>query len=302
MICKQCQSEISDDAKFCPNCGVKIEKEEPEEKEWFFVENAKSNGKYTKAEMISFFNEGRITASTYVWKNGMDDWKHFNETELASVEPECDQVQEEHIEEQTVEKETNEFNQWYYINAQNEQVGPISENEIISLLASGTLNQNTYVWCSGMEDWEFVKNTPLSVYLKSRKTTEQPKQESYTQNTSYRVEKKSIGLYLLFSIVTCGIFSLYWLYSIARDIETMEGRKASTSPGMVVLLSLVTCGIYELYFYYKACKRIHALQFSNGYVAADDSVISLILALFGLGIVSKCIIQSTINDIQNFAQ
>ena len=33
MICNQCGAQISDDVKFCPNCGTKIEKEEnlPEE-------------------------------------------------------------------------------------------------------------------------------------------------------------------------------------------------------------------------------------------------------------------------------
>ncbi|MGM9946709.1 GYF domain-containing protein [Floccifex sp.] len=291
MICKNCGEQIPESAKFCPNCGSKIEIEQVNEDGWYFVENGKSNGAYTKDEMISFYQQGRIQKNTYVWKSGLQDWISFEDSKLVDFKEEEEPV-----------KEFSSDKQWYYINVNNEQVGPLDEKEIISLIEKKTISANSYVWTSGMADWEFVKNSPLSIYLKQEKQAQQT-ETIYTQETINNpvfIQKRSVGLYLLLTIVTCGIFGLYWMYCIARDTDTLC-QNQTTSPGMVVLLSFITCGVYGWYFYYRTCKRLHALQFSNGYVVPDDSVIVLILALLSFSIVSLCIIQSTINDIQTFA-
>ncbi|MGN1277447.1 MAG: DUF4234 domain-containing protein [Floccifex sp.] len=292
MICKNCGEQIPDRAKFCPNCGTKIEIEQVNEDGWYFVENGQSKGAYTKDEIISFYNQGRIQKNTYVWKSGLQDWISFESSKIIDFKEE----------EEPVKESSSTEKQWYYINVNNEQVGPLDEKEIISLVEKKTISANSYVWTSGMADWEFVKNSPLSMYLKQEKQTQQT-ETVYTQETINNpvfVQKKSVGLYLLLTIITCGIYGLYWMYCIARDTDTLC-QNQTTSPGMVVLLSFITCGIYGWYFYYRTCKRLHALHFSNGYVVPDDSVISLILALLGFSIVSLCIIQSTINDIQTFA-
>lgn len=293
MICKQCGAQISDDVKFCPNCGTKIEKEEKESiKEWYFVENNQSNGTYTEQEMKDFYKQGRITNNTYIWKSPMPDWIPYSKSDLYE---DAEEVQTEKVEEKQSEESGN---QWYYINVNNEQSGPVDESTIVSLIEQRVIGANTYVWQNGMKDWEFVKNTPLSIYLKSNQ-----KPETQAANNPVYIQKKSIGLYLLLSIVTCGLFGLYWLYSIAKDVDTLcKNQSSSMSAGNVLLLSVLTCGIYTIYFFYKACKNLHALHFSNGYVAADDSIITMVLALFGFSIISCCILQSTLNDIQTFAQ
>jgi len=42
---------------------------------------------------------------------------------------------------------------WYYVEG-GDRVGPVEESELHSLFSNGTLNENSYVWKKGMENWE----------------------------------------------------------------------------------------------------------------------------------------------------
>lgn len=69
---------------------------------------------------------------------------------------------------------------------------------------------------------------------------------------------RSLITYIVLSIVTCNIYSYYFLYTLARDVNIMcEGDGEETS-GLVVfiVLSFVTCGFYALYWYYKLANRL----------------------------------------------
>lgn len=55
---------------------------------------------------------------------------------------------------------------------------------------------------------------------------------------------------IILSIVTFGIYGLYWLYCLASDINTLTGEEDS-SGFKVLILSIITLGLYELYWLYK---------------------------------------------------
>ena len=42
--------------------------------------------------------------------------------------------------------------QWYYASG-SEQVGPVSESELLNLVDKGTIDTDTLVWNSSMTDW-----------------------------------------------------------------------------------------------------------------------------------------------------
>ena len=69
------------------------------------------------------------------------------------------------------------------------------------------------------------------------------------------ITRRSIGLAIVLSIITCGIYALYWIGKINDDVNVLSGETQATSGGMVLLLSIVTCGIYELYWLYKMGER-----------------------------------------------
>lgn len=59
------------------------EKQNSTGSEWFYVHNSRSSGPYADEVMGQFIRSGLLDASTYVWKEGMDDWQHLGNTTLA---------------------------------------------------------------------------------------------------------------------------------------------------------------------------------------------------------------------------
>ena len=66
--------------------------------------------------------------------------------------------------------------------------------------------------------------------------------------------------------------------------------------GKAFLFTLITCGIYGIYWAYKIGKDIYAAQTKRNMPGAtDNSVLYLILDIFGLSIVTYCLAQSEVN-------
>lgn len=114
----------------------------------------------------------------------------------------------------------------------------------------------------------------------------------------YFMEKKNLALYIILSIVTCGIFALVWLAMLANDLRTMSNDESKMSGGMVVLLTIVTFGIYGWIWYYQAGETLNSIKASRG-ISVDQSsgVLYLLLAVFGLSIVSSALIQDSLNKL-----
>lgn len=72
--------------------------------------------------------------------------------------------------------------------------------------------------------------------------------------------ERSLVKWIIFSIITCGIYDLFFIYALARDINEMCAEDGKETAGLLklILLSLVTCGIYGIYWYYSLGNRIQA--------------------------------------------
>ena len=128
---------------------------------------------------------------------------------------------------------------------------------------SGVLTGNSFVWKTGMQDWQRLKNTELA----GNKTVHVEPSFSFTTGV---VKEKSIGLCVVLSLVTCGIYSIYWLYTIAHDLNDLcesQNQEKGAEPGLVV----------------------------NGHHPSDDSIVLMVLSILQLSLVSYCILQSHIN-------
>lgn len=110
------------------------------------------------------------------------------------------------------------------------------------------------------------------------------------------IQSRSIPLYIILSIVTCGIFGLYWLVCLANDVNTASGRTQEPSGGIVLLLTIVTCNIYGLYWMFKAGEKIDAARVSRGMTSQNNGLVYLLLSLFGLSIVSWALLQNELNQ------
>lgn len=107
----------------------------------------------------------------------------------------------------------------------------------------------------------------------------------------------SIPLYLILTLVTCGIFNLYWNY---RQMEACNGLldRIEFRFGYWILFSLLTCGIYHIYYQYKMGSAIVEIQRTCRKPVFDQlPVISVIVTVLGLSIVVDCIHQHEINKL-----
>ncbi len=105
----------------------------------------------------------------------------------------------------------------------------------------------------------------------------------------------SIPLYIILSFITLGIWGLVWQYKQFQILNAWEGEEEHNF-WMWLMLSIVTCGIYYIYYEYKISKSIVNVQETHGLkVSSDLPLISLLLALFGLGLVGSAVQQNEIN-------
>ena len=111
------------------------------------------------------------------------------------------------------------------------------------------------------------------------------------------MKQRSVGIAILLSIITCGIYGIYWLIMLNDETNYVSGHQQDgTSGGVVFLLTLVTCGIYGYYWAYKQGEKLNeAKAMRNMPADSNASIIYLILQIFGLGIVAYALMQNELN-------
>lgn len=69
---------------------------------------------------------------------------------------------------------------------------------------------------------------------------------------------RSLLGYIVLSIITCGIYSYYFIYKLAYDVNIACDGDGEKTGGLVafIVLSFITCGIYALIWYYKLGNRL----------------------------------------------
>ena len=122
----------------------------------------------------------------------------------------------------------------------------------------------------------------------------------FPQGGRYRVpiQSRDIAMCIILSLVTCGIYGIYWLVRLADDLNTASCRTDEPSGGMVALLTLVTCGIYGIYWAYKAGEKVAYIKNRNtGEVDTSCATLYLIISLIGGSIVVWALIQNELNKV-----
>lgn len=102
------------------------------------------------------------------------------------------------------------------------------------------------------------------------------------------MKQRSVGIAILLSIITCGIYGIYWLIMLNDETNYVSGHQQDgTSGGVVFLLTLVTCGIYGYYWCYKQGEKLNEAKMQRGIMVVIQVLRyfilyfqSLVLALF----------------------
>ena len=100
---------------------------------------------------------------------------------------------------------------------------------------------------------------------------------------------------VLLSIVTFGIYLFFWKRHQMKVLNSWLGRQEH-SFWKWLLLSLLSCGLYTLYHEYKTGRDINEIQRRMGWPEAHGlGILSLLATLFGAGLLSVVLQQEAIN-------
>lgn len=111
------------------------------------------------------------------------------------------------------------------------------------------------------------------------------------------IERRNIAVCIVLTLVTCGIYGIYWIVCLTNDVNTVSGDVNGTSGGMVVLLTIVTCGIYGIYWAYKQGEKLDFTKNNRGIPSSNSGVLYLILQIFGFGIIAYALMQNEPNKL-----
>ncbi|MGN0940560.1 MAG: DUF4234 domain-containing protein [Selenomonadaceae bacterium] len=115
------------------------------------------------------------------------------------------------------------------------------------------------------------------------------------------MEKRGIVKAIIFSFITFGIYGVYWFYKLTNEAHQVVGRNTTASGGWALLYTFITLGIYYIYWSYKMGESITEAKRMRGmHTSGNDTILYLILSLFGAGIVTQVLLQDSINDIIDY--
>ncbi|NCE65156.1 DUF4234 domain-containing protein [Pseudoflavonifractor sp. 524-17] len=108
------------------------------------------------------------------------------------------------------------------------------------------------------------------------------------------MKQRSIPMSIILTIITCGIYGIYWFVCITDETNRVSSRYG-TSGGLALVFNLISCGIYGIYWGYKMGEALEEARAAHGEPSGSLPVLYLVLNIFGLQIVTYALIQSELN-------
>ena len=109
------------------------------------------------------------------------------------------------------------------------------------------------------------------------------------------IKQRNLVTCILLTLVTCGIYSIYWVIMLAKEAVSVKDPADNAVLEIVLMLFLPFLGIFLTE------KKFAEGCAARGIAHSDNSVIYLVLGIFGLGIVGICMLQNDVNKFANVA-
>ncbi len=107
------------------------------------------------------------------------------------------------------------------------------------------------------------------------------------------LKNRNIALVIILSIITCGIYQLYWLWVTISALDR-EGQASNMPPVAQFILMFLYVGF--ILFGLNADANINSIKQRRGIPATDNKVLYIILGIF-IPIVLVCLVQNEINKL-----
>lgn len=105
------------------------------------------------------------------------------------------------------------------------------------------------------------------------------------------IKNRNIVTAIILTIITCGIYGIYWAICLAREAVSVKDPADSALLEIVLMLFLPFLG------FFLAEKKFDEGCAEKGIPHTDNSILYLILGLVGLGIVNYCMLQNDLNKL-----
>ena len=106
-----------------------------------------------------------------------------------------------------------------------------------------------------------------------------------------KIERREIVTCVLLSIVTCGIYGIYWNVKLGKDAVHV---KDINDDGLLEVLLMI---FFPFVGFYLAEKKLADGCREKGIPHDDNSIIYLVIGLFGFGFVDSILMQNDLNKI-----
>lgn len=110
------------------------------------------------------------------------------------------------------------------------------------------------------------------------------------------IYKRSIGICIALSIITFGIYFIYWEYLLVKNTRAIQKNDSSCTGEM---LCLVLVPFYHLYWWFTHGKIVKDMLTKHGYSVSSNEMAYLVLEICGLNIVSAAIMQNDFNSLKS---
>lgn len=97
-------------------------------------------------------------------------------------------------------------------------------------------------------------------------------------------DDRGLFSYIVLSLITCGIYSYYFIYKMAHDVNIACEGDGENTAGLVkfIILSIITCGIYAIVWYYKLGNRLAENAPRYGMSFQENGTTVLLWYIFGI--------------------
>lgn len=148
--------------------------------DWYYVEGRDRVGPVDQEKILSMIQDNTLNGESFLWRKGFDDWKKLNEIpELMDLlnqeshdQPEAPASEEDDdlppfITEGIDWDEVNENDAIFTIKigldrgGEESEYGPYSLNQLKKAFEQNRINEKTYVFATGMENWMFIGDIPV---------------------------------------------------------------------------------------------------------------------------------------------
>lgn len=115
-----------------------------------------------------------------------------------------------------------------------------------------------------------------------------------------RICKRSVLLCLLYTLITFGVYLMYWEYALAKETNKLSNDDTGACPGKVVFFSIITLGIYAVYWAAKTGKKqnnyfILKKNEDNGFKTFYLILMIIGYVVPGMNVVCFCFMQNALN-------